>query len=109
MSYLRSFPFDKIKIDQSFTREITSHPQASAIVRAIVSLASSLGIDTVAEGVETREQLAQVCAEGCSEVQGYLFSKPRPAAEVAEMLESANGYARRFTAEAKVLAATGPG
>ena len=108
LAYLRSFPFDKIKIDQSFTREITSHPQASAIVRAIIGLASSLGIETVAEGVETREQLAQVCAEGCSEVQGYLFSKPRPAAEVAEMLESTNGHARRFTAEAKVLAATSP-
>lgn len=97
LAYLRSFPFDKIKIDQSFIREIRSHPESNAIVRAITSLATSLGMDTVAEGVETREQLEQVCTEGCSEVQGYLFSKPRPATEVCEMLVIADSHKRLFS------------
>jgi diguanylate cyclase (GGDEF)-like protein/PAS domain S-box-containing protein len=86
LSYLRSFPFDKIKIDRSFVNELASRGDSMAIVRAVTSLGKSLGIATTAEGVETSEQLALLRAEGCSEVQGYLFSPPRPASEVEKML-----------------------
>ncbi len=86
LSYLRSFPFDKIKIDQSFVRDAPRKADALAIVRAIVGLGQSLGIRTLAEGIETEEQLAVIRAEGCSEMQGFLFSAARPAAEIAAML-----------------------
>jgi diguanylate cyclase (GGDEF)-like protein/PAS domain S-box-containing protein len=86
LSYLRSFPFDKIKIDQSFVSELASHGDSMAIVRAVTGLGKSLGIATTAEGVETDEQLALLRAEGCNQVQGYLFDPPRPAAEVEKML-----------------------
>ncbi len=86
LGYLRSFPFDKIKIDQSFIRDLPAKQDSVAIVRAVVGLSSSLGITTTAEGVETKEQLASLTAEGCIEVQGFLFSQPRPAAEVAHIL-----------------------
>src|SRR6202042_1729659 len=76
LSYLRSFPFDKIKIDASFVRELTSRDHSIAIVRAVTGLARSLGITSTAEGVETNEQLAILRAEGCNEVQGYLFNRP---------------------------------
>jgi diguanylate cyclase (GGDEF)-like protein/PAS domain S-box-containing protein len=86
LSYLRSFPFDKIKIDRSFVHELASRGDSMAIVRAVTGLGKSLGISTTAEGVETSEQLALLRSEGCTEVQGYLFSPPRPAAEVEKML-----------------------
>jgi predicted signal transduction protein with EAL and GGDEF domain len=86
LSYLRCFPFDKIKIDQSFVRELSSHTDSMAIVRAVTGLGKGLGISTIAEGVETKEQLALLRLEGCTQVQGYLFSPPRPAAEVEDML-----------------------
>jgi predicted signal transduction protein with EAL and GGDEF domain len=86
LSYVRSFPFDKIKIDQSFVHELASRGDSMAIVRAVTGLGRSLGISTTAEGVETTEQLALLRTEGCTEVQGYLFSPPRPAAEVENML-----------------------
>jgi diguanylate cyclase (GGDEF)-like protein/PAS domain S-box-containing protein len=86
LSYLRSFPFDKIKIDQSFVRELGSRGDSMAIVRAVTGLGKSLGISTTAEGVETSEQLALLRSEGCTEVQGYLFSPPQPASEVEKML-----------------------
>jgi predicted signal transduction protein with EAL and GGDEF domain len=86
LSYLRSFPFDKIKIDQSFVHELTTRSDCIAIVRAVTGLGTSLGITTTAEGVETREQLELLRSEHCTEVQGYLFSKPRPASEVEAML-----------------------
>jgi diguanylate cyclase (GGDEF)-like protein len=86
LSYLRSFPFDKIKIDQSFVRELSTREDCIAIVRAVTGLGKSLGITTTAEGVETNEQLELLRLENCGEVQGYLFSKPRPAAEVETML-----------------------
>jgi len=92
LSYLRSFPFDKIKIDRSFVQELASRDDSMAIVRAVTGLGRSLGIVTTAEGVETAEQLDLLRKEGCTQVQGYLFSKPRPAADVEEMLE--NGRAR---------------
>ncbi len=86
LGYLRSFPFDKIKIDQSFIRDLPGKQDSLAIVRAVVGLSSSLGITTTAEGVETGEQLASVTAEGCTEAQGYLYSRPKPAADVMRIL-----------------------
>ena len=86
LSYLRSFPFDKIKIDQSFIRDLASREDCLAIVRAVTGLGASLGMTTTAEGVETGEQVAKLRAEGCTEVQGYLFSPPIPAREVDPLL-----------------------
>jgi predicted signal transduction protein with EAL and GGDEF domain len=86
LSYLRSFPFDKIKIDRSFVSELATRDDSMAIVRAVTGLGKSLGISTTAEGVETNEQLALLRLEGCTEVQGYLFSPPRPAEDVEAML-----------------------
>lgn len=85
LSYLRSFPFDKIKIDRSFVNDLAHGDDAVAIVRAVASLASKLGMATTAEGVETEEQLARIRQEGCTEMQGYLFSPPRPAGEVSKL------------------------
>jgi EAL domain-containing protein (putative c-di-GMP-specific phosphodiesterase class I) len=86
LSYLRSFPFDKIKIDRSFVKELAQRPDCVAIIRAVAGLGISLGIATTAEGVETPEQLERVRAEGCTEVQGYLFSPPRPAADLGGLI-----------------------
>jgi diguanylate cyclase (GGDEF)-like protein len=85
LSYISSFPFDRIKIDRSFVRDMAEKPDCGAIVRAIVQLGATLGIATIAEGVETWEQLEAVRAQGCHEVQGYLFGRPRPAAELAAL------------------------
>jgi diguanylate cyclase (GGDEF)-like protein len=90
LSYLRKFPFDKIKIDQSFIFDMSDHDDSLAIVRAVIAMGSGLGIATTAEGVETAEQFKQLKLEGCTEVQGYLFSPPRPAAEVKGLLASIN-------------------
>jgi diguanylate cyclase (GGDEF)-like protein/PAS domain S-box-containing protein len=87
LSYLRSFPFDKIKIDRSFVKDLAERPDCVAIVRAISGLGRSLNITTTAEGVETIDQFDWLRAEGCNEVQGFLFSAARPAAEVAQLLE----------------------
>ena len=86
LSYLRSFPFDKIKIDRSFVKDLAQRPDCGAIVRAISGLGRSLNITTTAEGVETEDQLDWLRAEGCNEVQGFLFSAARPAAEIAKLL-----------------------
>ena len=86
LSYLRSFPFDKIKIDRSFVTELATRDDSMAIVRAVTGLGKSLGIVTTAEGVETEAQFDLLRREGCTQAQGYLFSKPRPAAEVEAML-----------------------
>lgn len=96
LSYLRSFPFDKIKIDQSFVRDATATKGSKLIVRAITSLGRSLGMTTTAEGVETVEQLNQMKAEGCNEAQGFLFSRPVPATELAStILSLRNGLKQR--------------
>lgn len=79
LNYLRSFPFDKIKVDKCFIEGIGDHPDCDAIIRAVNSIASSLGICTTAEGVEYDHQLRRLREEGCTEIQGYLLSKPRPA------------------------------
>jgi EAL domain-containing protein (putative c-di-GMP-specific phosphodiesterase class I) len=86
LSYLRSFPFDKIKIDRSFVKDLAQRPDCVAIVRAISGLGRSLNITTTAEGVETIDQLDWLRAEGCNEVQGFLFSAAKPAAEVQQLL-----------------------
>lgn len=87
LSYLRSFPFDKIKIDRSFVKDLVERPDCMAIVRAISGLGRSMNITTTAEGVETMEQLERLRAEGCNEVQGYLFSAAKPAGELAVLLD----------------------
>jgi diguanylate cyclase (GGDEF)-like protein/PAS domain S-box-containing protein len=86
LSYLRSFPFDKIKIDRSFVKDLAQRSDCVAIVRAISGLGRSLNITTTAEGVETMDQLDWLRAEGCNEVQGFLFSAAKPAAEVEQLL-----------------------
>jgi diguanylate cyclase (GGDEF)-like protein len=88
LSYLRSFPFDKIKIDRSFVGDISTSDQSQAIVQAVTGLGTTLGMTTTAEGVETSEQLEHLRSRGCTEVQGYLFSPPRPAAEVTALIAS---------------------
>jgi diguanylate cyclase (GGDEF)-like protein len=86
LSHLRSFPFDKIKIDQSFVRDLPQRKNCEAIVGAVARLASSLEMTTVAEGVETEDHLARVEAAGCDAVQGYLFSRPVPRGDLADVV-----------------------
>jgi diguanylate cyclase (GGDEF)-like protein/PAS domain S-box-containing protein len=86
LSYLQSFPFDKIKIDQAFISNVERNQQSAAIARAVIALARVLGLPVLAEGVETKEQLAFLAREGCDEVQGYLIGRPRPIAEYASVL-----------------------
>jgi diguanylate cyclase (GGDEF)-like protein/PAS domain S-box-containing protein len=88
LSYLRSFPFDKIKIDQSFVRGLAANNDAQAIVRAIVNLGKGLGVIITAEGIETEAELSFLRAEGCHQGQGFLFSKARPNDEVMRLLEA---------------------
>ncbi len=94
LSYLRSFPFDKIKIDQSFVRDLCVADGTDFIVRAVIGLGANLGMTTTAEGVETEAQLAKLRAEGCDEVQGYLFSRPVPVSQVPDVIGRWNGAAR---------------
>lgn len=82
LSYLRSFPFDRIKIDQSFVREMDHRPDCLAIVRSVAQLAQTLGMTTTAEGIETLEQLDQVRQAGCTQAQGYYFDQPKPVSEI---------------------------
>jgi EAL domain-containing protein (putative c-di-GMP-specific phosphodiesterase class I) len=89
LSYLRSFPFDKIKLDRSFVSQVGENTHCTAIVRAVASLGTSLGIATTAEGVETAEQLAMLRAEGYDEVQGFLFSRPVPAPAARQLIARA--------------------
>jgi diguanylate cyclase (GGDEF)-like protein len=93
LGYLRQFPFDKIKIDQSFIRDLADKPDSIAIIRAVTGLANTLGIATTAEGVETDAQLQQIRREGCTEAQGFLFSRPVTARALLPVLESiVEGY-----------------
>ncbi len=91
LSYLRSFPFDKIKIDQSFVRDLGANPDAQAIVRSIISLGKGLGVTITAEGVETEAELSCLRNEGCHEGQGFLFSRARPNAEIVSLLKAQRG------------------
>jgi EAL domain-containing protein (putative c-di-GMP-specific phosphodiesterase class I) len=91
LSYLRSFPFDKIKIDQSFVRDLAANRDAQAIVRSIISLGVGLGVTITAEGVETEAEFSYLRAEGCHEAQGFLFSPARPGVEVVGLLAAQGG------------------
>jgi diguanylate cyclase (GGDEF)-like protein len=95
LSYLRSFPFDKIKIDRSFVKDLIERPDCVAIVRAISGLGRSMNITTTAEGVETIDQLDWLRAEGCNEVQGFLFSPAKPASEIENLLRRFGSQASR--------------
>lgn len=87
LSYLQKFTFDKLKVDKSFIRELAHDVSKRAIVRAMVDLGNGLGMETCAEGVETEEQLRLLADEGCTEVQGFLFGRPQPRAELAESMK----------------------
>ncbi len=99
LSYLRRFPFDKIKIDKSFIDDVAARDESLAIIRAIVALAEALGMSTTAEGVESLVQVGKLREAGCTQIQGYVFSRPRPAAEIAAM------FARRLEDENSGVAA----
>jgi CheY-like chemotaxis protein len=86
LSYLKQFPVDKLKIDQSFVSNITQDPNDAAIVQAIIALGRTLGMSTIAEGVETEAQLGYLRSVHCKEMQGYLYSRPLPAEEFAALL-----------------------
>jgi diguanylate cyclase (GGDEF)-like protein len=88
LTYLQCFPFDKIKIDRSFVKDITENTGSLNIVRAVAGLANGMGMTTIAEGVETEEQLEKIKSEGCTEMQGFLFSRPLPAAEIERLFLS---------------------
>ena len=95
LSYLRRFPFDKLKIDQTFVRDLPDRADCAAIVCAVSGLARMLGIRTVAEGIETEQHLRLVREAGCDAAQGYLFSRPVPAAELSRVLESCESLVRK--------------
>jgi diguanylate cyclase (GGDEF)-like protein/PAS domain S-box-containing protein len=86
LSYLKRFPVDRLKIDKSFTSGLASNAEDHAIVTAIISLARSLGLKSIAEGVESEDQVRLLMAEGCDEIQGYFFSRPVPEAEARALL-----------------------
>jgi len=93
LAYLQKFPFDRIKIDRCFVRDIGASASARNIVRAMAAMANGLGMATTAEGVETEEQRAAVLSEGCSEMQGYLFSRALPASELERLFLRRSGPA----------------
>ncbi|MBO0750016.1 MAG: EAL domain-containing protein, partial [Porphyrobacter sp.] len=96
LSYLRSFPFDKIKIDRSFVADIAGSADSRAIVQATIQLSEKLGMETTAEGVETAEQFDILGAEGCTHIQGFHISRAVPAAKIGALLEE---YGERSSTE----------
>jgi len=88
LSYLQSFPFDKIKVDRSFVSNLPANAQSASIVRSIIGLGHGFGVPILAEGVETEEQLAFLAQAGCDEAQGYLLGKPGPLQEYADLMKS---------------------
>jgi PAS domain S-box-containing protein/diguanylate cyclase (GGDEF)-like protein len=93
LNYLKRFPVDRLKLDQSFVRDLTSDPDDLSISRAVIAMAHGLRLDVIAEGVETEGQLALLAQNGCDEIQGYLFSRPVPAADCARMLREEKSLA----------------
>ncbi|WP_162530401.1 bifunctional diguanylate cyclase/phosphodiesterase [Rhodovastum atsumiense] len=98
LSYLQRFPFDKVKIDRCFTRDLEGSRQSKAIVRAVAGMCAGLDMTTTAEGVETEAQFQVLSREGCGEAQGYLFSRPLPAGEIPALMEQLAQAARFSTA-----------
>jgi EAL domain-containing protein (putative c-di-GMP-specific phosphodiesterase class I) len=88
LNYLKRFPIDRIKIDQSFVRDVTQDPDDAAIATAVIAMAHSMQLSVVAEGVETEEQLAFLRRNRCDEMQGYLFSPPVPTLEFEKLLKT---------------------
>jgi EAL domain-containing protein (putative c-di-GMP-specific phosphodiesterase class I) len=93
LSYLQRFPFDKIKIDRCFVTGIAEPDGSTSIVRAVVNIAAARNMTTTAEGVETEQQRDLLRALGCTEMQGYLFSPAKPAADIRRLLQSNHGRA----------------
>ncbi|PLX96089.1 MAG: GGDEF domain-containing protein [Desulfuromonas sp.] len=93
LNYLRRFPIDYLKIDRSFILDVASDSTAASVANSVIGIAHSLGIHAIAEGVETREQLAFLAQCKCDSIQGFLFSKPLPAAELAQLLTEKNTFA----------------
>jgi EAL domain-containing protein (putative c-di-GMP-specific phosphodiesterase class I) len=96
LSYLRQFPIEALKVDQSFVHQIPVDPDDAALLSAVINIGKSLKRRVVAEGVETREQLAFLRAQRCAEGQGYLFSRPLPAAHFAALLQTGIRETVRF-------------
>jgi diguanylate cyclase (GGDEF)-like protein len=103
LSYLRSFPFDTIKIDRSFVRDLPQRTDCAAIIEAMAGLAKKLHMSTVAEGVETRQQADAVEGAGCDQLQGFLFSRPLPAADIGRLLRSNTAKKPRTTGRGRRL------
>jgi len=97
LSYLKRFPLDFLKVDRSFVQDVTTSPDDAAIVRAVISLGHSLGLAVVAEGVETEAQVEWLRRERCEQIQGYVFSRPLPAAQFEALLRSRKGLPSRGT------------
>jgi len=92
LNYLRRFPVDSLKIDQSFIGDSTTDPSGASVVTSIIDIAHNLGLIAIAEGVETQDQLNFLCKNGCDAVQGFLFSKPLPASEFAGLLQESKRW-----------------
>jgi len=99
LSYLRQFPIDRLKIDQSFIRNALNNPDDAAIARTIVRLGHSLNLKVIAEGVEAKEHEAFLREEMCDEVQGFLYSRPIPIDQFTEFLSEYNGDISQFEQE----------
>jgi len=94
LTYLRQFPFDRIKIDKTFVAEMTTRADCAAIVMAVAGLGRNLGVGITAEGIEMHEQMVMLRTAGCTEGQGYLICRPKPADAIAEILSARRAVAR---------------
>ena len=101
LTYLRSFPFDEIKIDRSFVHDLPFNADSKAIIRAVTGLGASLGMITTGEGVETQEELEYLKQEGCTEAQGYFFSKPIPARDIPRLLSKQLAATKAVTSQSE--------